>query len=83
METTTTTITLPVDGDGTALKLEEGVSKFGLVKVEASAGTVQCVRDPDNPGENTIFEVEGAGTSAPGITPPGTTVTLTLTYAGE
>lgn len=73
-ETTTTTITLPVRGDGTALEKKEGVGTFGLIGVNPSEGTVMYTPDPDNE-ENTVFWVRRAT--------PDTTVTLMLTYAGE
>lgn len=80
METTTTTITLSVRGDGTALELKRGVSTFGLVKVQADRGTVMWTPDTDNEG-NTTFWVQGIE-SPVGVLPEGV-ATLTLTYAGE
>lgn len=78
---TTITITLAVEGDGTALKLCEGVSTFGLTSVKASRGTVMWVPDPDNPEQNTIFWVQRAAPWTP--EPASGTVTLTLTYPAE
>jgi hypothetical protein len=76
---TTTTITLPVRGDGTVLENRD-VQMLGLVKVESSAGTVMYVPDPDNEGQKVIFWVQGIP-GKEGHLPEGF-VTLTLTYRG-
>lgn len=70
-DTTTTTIELPVRGNGEALE-NHPTSRFGLVGVQASTGEVTWVPDPDN-DQKTIFWVRDA---------TGPTVTLTLSYAG-
>jgi hypothetical protein len=78
--TTTTTITLPVRGDGTALGHTSDTT-FGLAKVEADRGnSVMYTPDPDNENK-TIFWVRGIP-SPIGVLPEGV-VTLTLTYVGE
>ena len=80
-ETTTHTVELQVRGNGTALKLEEGVTTFGLTNVEVpELAKVMWVPDPDNDA-NTIFWVTGVP-SVKGHLPEGI-VTLTLTYVGE
>jgi hypothetical protein len=80
-ETTTHTVELQVRGNGSALKLEEGITTFGLTNVEVPApAKVVWVPDPDNDA-NTIFWVTGVS-GVDGHLPEGT-VTLTLTYAGE
>lgn len=81
IEARTHLLQLNVGGRGTALKLIEGMSTFGLTGVEVPApATVMWVPDPDNEA-NTIFWVR----NVPGVdgrSPEGT-VTLTLTYTGE
>lgn len=80
MSTTTTTLKLPVQGDGTALENAQGTSVFDLLKVEADRGaTVMYVPDPDNPDSNTIFWVQGVQGPSVGVLPEGD-VTLTLTW---
>lgn len=82
MNETTETIELEVQGDGTALE-SKPISSEGLQTVTSSKGTVRAwLPDPGN-DENTIFWVVNAGAAPPDDTPPGTTVTLTLTYSGE
>lgn len=74
LSTVVSTITLKVQGDGTALERKD-VSTFGLTKVHLLAiGSVSYVPDPDN-ADKTIFWVQGAT--------PETTAHVELTYPAE
>lgn len=88
---TTNQVTLPIQGDNTALENVEGAGTFDLtaVRIVGATGarsplnpdaTVMYVPDPDN-SENTIFWVRDVLQSSE-ITPSGQVV-LQLTYPPE
>lgn len=87
-ETTTQTVELEVRGDGTALGQCLGVDvslESGYQSATADKGTVRAVcPDPAADEEDAIVYVTGVPGPEPGVpVTPGTTVSVTLTYAGE
>jgi hypothetical protein len=77
--TTTETVTIPTQGDGTALgRVEKEVTvESGFQSATADKGTVRAVcPDPDNVAHAIIYVT--------GLTPEsGSPVSVTLTYTGE